>query len=478
MVEAEEERDGSGVGPERRIRLSLRLRLVLVLLAIGAAVWFLLAAALVYTARERVHTEIASSFAIADRYLRAKSLSADSSPTDAGQWTRLGGEGFRHVRISVVDQFGNPVAPPAEPGPHRPEADRAPAWYAALVDTGAMRRSFPVWSGGRHGFRVVLESRPDDEIADSWKDFRLAMSATALHTVLLIAAAVALLQVLTGRLDLVHDGLRRLEAGGPAGRLRDPGLEELAPIAARIGTLAAALAAREAENRQLTRRLLAIQDEERHGIAHELHDELGPYLFGARAAADELARGLATGGAGRHEGKYAALGETAARLCGLIQTIQTRTRRLISALKPMSLGESSLADLVEDAVAGLRRIAPDSVIAVRTGTGERRYGDAVDLTVHRFVEEGILNALRHGRARTISVDVTEADDVSGSRLAVVVADDGVGPGYGLRGLSSRIAALGGRLEPPRREAGRTLLAMVLPLDGPDGPAPISGDPSR
>lgn len=71
-------------------------------------------------------------------------------------------------------------------------------------------------------------------------------------------------------------------------------------------------------------------------------------------------------------------------------------------------------------------IAPDA--AVRNGRVARDVG--------RVVEEGLSNAVRHGRAKNITVRVEPADAPTRESIVVVVEDDGSGPGNGKPGLGS------------------------------------------
>ncbi len=78
------------------------------------------------------------------------------------------------------------------------------------------------------------------------------------------------------------------------------------------------------------------------------------------------------------------------------------------------------------------------------------YGDTVDLTLYRCVQESLTNAIRHAGASTVTVTAREAGrDEAGARVEVTVRDNGHGfspasvPGFGLRGMQERVQALGG-----------------------------------
>jgi two-component system sensor histidine kinase UhpB len=94
------------------------------------------------------------------------------------------------------------------------------------------------------------------------------------------------------------------------------------------------------------------------------------------------------------------------------------------------------------------------------------YGDAIDLTIYRCVQEGLTNAIRHAEANTIRVTLDEA---SAARIALAVEDDGRGidpqkpAGFGLRGMQERVRALGGECALEAAAGGGTRVRVAIPL---------------
>jgi signal transduction histidine kinase len=87
----------------------------------------------------------------------------------------------------------------------------------------------------------------------------------------------------------------------------------------------------------------------------------------------------------------------------------------------------------------------------------------VEAAAYYVVSEALANAAKHSRASCVSVRVT----ADGRRTAVEVVDDGVGGadpqgGSGLRGLSDRVAALGGILAVSSEPQRGTALRAELP----------------
>ena len=89
----------------------------------------------------------------------------------------------------------------------------------------------------------------------------------------------------------------------------------------------------------------------------------------------------------------------------------------------------------------------------------------VALVVHRVVQEALTNVVRHAAGAHVRVAVTSGPDGA----VVSVRDDGLGPptgsvrGYGLVGLSERVALAGGALHAGPGEDGGFLVEARLPV---------------
>ena len=101
---------------------------------------------------------------------------------------------------------------------------------------------------------------------------------------------------------------------------------------------------------------------------------------------------------------------------------------------------------------------------------EDRVPAAVGAAAFRIAQEAATNILRHAGARRASITVA----VGGEAVDVTVEDDGAalmpaggpveaGSGNGLRGMTERATALGGRLDAGRQADGTWRVHAVLPL---------------
>jgi signal transduction histidine kinase len=88
--------------------------------------------------------------------------------------------------------------------------------------------------------------------------------------------------------------------------------------------------------------------------------------------------------------------------------------------------------------------------------------------LYRIAQEAIHNAIKHGKARTITVlFMTEA-----GKLVLTIQDDGAGiaqewtPGMGLQNMKTRAQMIGATLEIHAGASGGTVVTCSLPIPNP------------
>jgi signal transduction histidine kinase len=220
--------------------------------------------------------------------------------------------------------------------------------------------------------------------------------------------------------------------------------------------LEAELRARVQELRASRARIVESADAARRRIERDLHD-------GAQQQLVALAIALRTARS-RLERDPAAVGELLEAAALDLDTAIRELRELARGIHPAVLTDHGLRAALE---ALAQRIPLPVEIAA---TPEGRLPEPVEAAVYFVVAEAITNVARYARASHATVSVAR----DGRRVAVEVADDGVGgadpaAGSGLRGLADRVAALDGRLDVDSPPGGGTTVRAVIPCP-PDRPA--------
>jgi two-component system sensor histidine kinase UhpB len=273
-------------------------------------------------------------------------------------------------------------------------------------------------------------------------------------------------------LNGVARGLADLEQRNYRVRLPRPRAQELAAITDRFNALAEALDAARAENEKLNHRLITEQDDERRRTALELHDEVGPCLFGLKANAASIA----TAAAELPEPAAAKMTARVRDILAIIDHLQAINRSMLNRLRPMALGHVPLQQILSELVQERARAHPDIAFSFSADRLMRGYGDSIDLTVYRCVQESLTNVIKHARATQVGIELGEAagSEQGAAQLVLTVRDDGRGidpttpPGFGISGMQERVHALGGAYKVDSGRGRGTCVQIAIPLPGHGG----------
>ena len=170
--------------------------------------------------------------------------------------------------------------------------------------------------------------------------------------------------------------------------------------------------------------------------------------------------------------------ERTATIDEITDKIQTMNRGLLNKLRPMALNHLPLAEVIAGLLAEFQRHGPTAKISLVIGRLADRYDDPVNITIHRCIQEGVTNVLRHAEARNIEIVLGEQPVASqesaqpGHRtvLRLSIKDDGRGispgtsRGLGLTGMEERVRALVGNFSITNQPGAGTCLEISIPLD--------------
>ena len=433
---------------------SLRLRLIVLPTLVVVVGLLVLAVLQIGAARDRVRTETRASMEVGRTLiLNALTRRRTYQQQDALMGLKDELPNVRHVRFSV-GPVG--VAPP-----DIADNDEVPDWFEALISPRPVIERYRVVAAEfKTAGEVVMVANPDDELREIWGDWRdLAVVLVVVSIGVALVVAVVVSDGLRP-LNMLAKGLERLGEGQFDISLTPVADIELARVGNRFNRLAESLTRVTEDNRLLIGRLMSLQEAERKEIAHELHDEFGPSLFGIRAELSSIGV-LAKARPPRSE----EIEERLRSIGSLVEQIQRINSRMLERLRPLVLHEMGLSAALARMVDAWAERYP----AIKWRKKIARHIDvpeALALAIYRAVQECLTNVVRHAEASMVEVTLSQSDEV----VRASVRDDGEGFsedvrfGFGLLGMAERARGLGGRLEVSRARGGGALIELIHPLD--------------
>jgi signal transduction histidine kinase len=342
---------------------------------------------------------------------------------------------------------------------HPPEVQTplgtVPDWFVRLIATPEFKAAFPVMIEGKQLGDIIFAPDMSADIYEKWIGF-LAIVCSGIALMLLTGAiAHFTARSVLRPLQNLGDGLTRMRTGDYEQQIPSAGPPEIRKSAQEANELARTLNRLSQDNRSLLRRIVSLQDDERQDMARELHDELGPLLFGIRANTVALLESIPYGQA---ELKSAAEG-----ILQSVETLQQANRRILDRLRPLYIQELGLERSIQTLLQNVKAQAADLKVTSQIDTALNDVDGLLSQTVYRVIQEAVTNVLRHARANAMHV----AAGINDREVIVEVSDNGIGfpadPtfGRGLTGMLERVRALSGTLE-LLREEGRTCVRCRLP----------------
>jgi len=226
--------------------------------------------------------------------------------------------------------------------------------------------------------------------------------------------------------------------------------------------------------KELSRRLVEVQEDERKRLAREIHDDISQSLTALMMQLG-IVRSLLPKSA---QAAHSILEQTEA----LTQSTLERTRLMIADLRPQVLDDLGL-------VPALRRLGDElqestgTAVKIKTSRLPKRLPAPIEVALFRIVQEALTNIRRHAQAHHVTISLAKESE----RVVLSVQDDGMGfemqtnrsrqsgdmvidgglviPAghFGLIGIQERITQLGGKLQVTSTPGQGTTLQAELPL---------------
>lgn len=339
----------------------------------------------------------------------------------------------------------------------------APDWFVNLIGPEPKEFRRKLVAPGMPDTEIIIRADPIDEIVEAWGEARVVLFLLALF----VLSATVLVYITIGRglapIDNILKALDGIEQGDYRLRLPQFNLPELSRISDKFNHMAAVLQRSRDENRTLTQRSMAIQEQERRNLAHELHDELGQSISAIKAVAASINHQDAPDNEQIEQSKKVILSITS--------DMHEVARQMMRRLRPVVLDELGLVVALQEMIDDWNARNEDMFCRFSHHGDLTELGEAINISLYRIVQESLTNTVRHSGASEVHVEITRDINTSGAdRIRLQIHDNGQGFaieqtrwGLGLLGMRERAEALNGKFSLFTEPGKGVSIDVMIPL---------------
>jgi PAS domain S-box-containing protein len=210
------------------------------------------------------------------------------------------------------------------------------------------------------------------------------------------------------------------------------------------------------ENKRLEKEVQEISEQEKRRIGQDLHDGLGQYLTGIACMVKVVEQKLAS--------RDLAEAGDVKKITTMVNETISQARDLARGLSPVELENNGLQAALQELVSRVSRAGPNCVLKAPTFT--KVYDNAAAIHLYRIAQEAVNNAVKHGRAKNITVGLSTQNN----QVELTVQDDGCGlpknaprsSGMGLRVMNYRAGMIGATVSVgPGTDCGTLVRCVML-----------------
>jgi len=225
--------------------------------------------------------------------------------------------------------------------------------------------------------------------------------------------------------------------------------------------------------RRLTKRVVTAQEEERHRVSRELHDEAGQALIALKYSLAIILSDLPEV-SDDPSGQMDKLRRRVQAAVSLCEQTMAQVRLIAHDLRPAALDDLGLNPALEGFCADFAERTPFAIDY--EGEEPPPLSDAVNISLYRFLQEALTNVLKHAAATNVSVCLQTVKN----EVQLIVEDNGVGfdvqnvestlapaKGIGLSGMQERLQLVGGWLKIESQTGSGCRLVAGVPLQETD-----------
>ena len=425
--------------------MSLRFRLNMLITLLSVLILFAGSFYVINNARTAVKEEMQSVSKLTLQLIEIALMNDTASSTSESQQGVLENianlESTRHLEIELykTGNIGSMIPVRIIPTINA----QAPEWFIRMVKPQPVeyrrvfRESLTAYT------EILIRANPSDEITEVWNETRGVLGLLVLFAVL----ANILVYISLGRglapIESILKGLDGIEQGEYQRRLPKFRFPEFTRISEKFNNMAEVLQTSRDENRLLTQKSLAIQENERRLLAQELHDEFGQSITAIKAVVATIEQ---------MRNQDSDMLKKSARTIGTFSDrMYEVARRMMRQLRPAILDEFGLILALQDMIDDWNSRHEDVFCHFEFKGKFDELGEEVNISIYRVIQESLTNIVKHAQATdvTVCLNRVENDPLCNFGVKLLIKDNGIGfdetshRGMGLMGMRERVEALKG-----------------------------------
>jgi signal transduction histidine kinase len=229
----------------------------------------------------------------------------------------------------------------------------------------------------------------------------------------------------------------------------------------------------EEQLRELSRKILDAQENERKLVAQEIHDSIGGSLAAIKFALEEKLESM-----GQNPSPD---GISLEKIISHVDDAISESRRISANLRPSLLDDLGLLATLSWFCREFEKLYPDIQIEKQLDVEEDEIPEVLKVVIYRVLQEAMNNVAKHSNAKRVQLHLVKRND----RIELDVADNGCGfdpekkisekftvGGFGLQGMRDRTMLCDGKFEIASEKGRGTTVHISLPYDAESigGPA--------
>lgn len=296
----------------------------------------------------------------------------------------------------------------------------------------------------------------------AWQNIITLMTFSGIAILTMCSLLYLLLHWILKPIRITQHSLKQMSQGNLAVKVPEFSIQEWQETGIAINNLASSLNKTLDDRKQLSMKLLQVQESERRYLCRELHDELGQALTGIRALAFYIEEETLE--------RCPDLTPKIKQISSISQQMMELVKALLFRLRPADLDELGMSENLKAMINQWNSKHSNTACSLEIKGDIDEIPVAVSVNLLRTVQECLTNIVKHASATCAEVQLHYLED-SNKILKLSIQDNGnmakneqlIAPGNGILGIQERITALNGILNLSQSSLGGLRVEAVIPI---------------